>query len=169
VKIPLGDTHESAVRSPTSDIRSDAVPLPIEDKHTSWSTFLRPHRECIAATDFFSVEVCTLKGLITHYVLVIDISSRTIKIAGITPNPDTRWMMQIARNLIDTDDGFLRGTRYLILDRDTKYTEAFCDTLEREGMQIIRLPPTIAEFERVPRAVRTLNQIRVLEPGDLLQ
>ena len=47
-----------------------------------------------------SVEVCTIKGLVTHYVLFfIDIASRAVRIAGVTPHPDNRWMTQIARNL----------------------------------------------------------------------
>ena len=53
----------------------------------------------------------------------------------------TSWMMQVPRDLTHIDDGFLRGKRYLILDRDTKYTEAFRSFLEREGIKIIRLPP----------------------------
>jgi hypothetical protein len=40
--------------------------------------------------------------------------------AGITPHPDSRWMTQIARNLTDLNDGFLRGKRDLTLDRGTK-------------------------------------------------
>ena len=68
----------------------------------------------------------------THYVLFfIDIASRAVNIAGITPHPDSRWMTQIARNLTDLNDGFLRGKRYLILDRDTKYSDAFRSVLVR--------------------------------------
>jgi hypothetical protein len=52
------------------------------------------------ATDFLTVEICTIKGLVTHCVLFfIDIASRAVKTAGISPHPDTRWMTQIARNL----------------------------------------------------------------------
>jgi putative transposase len=117
-------------------------PAPERSRHTPWSIFLRAHWECVAATDFFTVEVCTFKGLVTHYVLFfIDLASRRVEIAGITPHPNEAWMMQIARNLTDADDGFLRGTRYLILDRDTKYSDAFRHVLAREGIQVIRLPP----------------------------
>jgi len=70
--------------------------------------------------------VCTLKDLVTYYILFfIDIASRSIHIAGITPHPHNPWMTQIARNITDVNDGFLRGKRYLILDRDTKYSEEF--------------------------------------------
>ena len=117
-------------------------PAPERDKHIPWSTFLRAHWECLVATDFLTVEVCTIKGLVTHYVLFfIDIASRAVKIAGITPLPDSRWMTQIAPNLIDLNGGFLRGKRYLILDRDTKYSDAFRSVLVREGIHVIRLPP----------------------------
>jgi putative transposase len=56
------------------------------------------------------------EGLVTQYVLFfIDIASRSVHVAGNTPHPDNSWMTQIARNIADADDGFLRGTRYLIL------------------------------------------------------
>ena len=71
-------------------------PAPERDKHMPWSTFLRAHRECLVATDFLTVEVCTIRGLVTHYVLFfMDIANRAVKIAGITPHPDSRWMTQI--------------------------------------------------------------------------
>src|SRR5271169_4260525 len=117
-------------------------PAPERDAHTRWSTFLKAHWECLAATDFMSVEVCTIKGLVTHYILFfIDIASRSVHVAGITPHPDNSWMTQIARNVTDVDGGFLRGKRYLILDRDAKYSDAFRSVLVREGIDVIRLPP----------------------------
>ena len=113
----------------------------VGDRHTRWSTFLKAHWECLTATDFLSVEVYTIKGLVTYYVLFfIDIASRSVHIAGITPHPDNRWMTQMARNVTDVDEGFLRGTRYLILDRDTKYTDEFRSVLDRQGIHLIRLP-----------------------------
>ena len=49
---------------------------------------------------------------------VMTLKTRTVEIAGITSEPDGAWMTQLARNLIDPDDGFLRGVQYVILDRD---------------------------------------------------
>lgn len=116
-------------------------PAPERGKHTRWSTFLKAHWECMTATDFLTIEVCTLKGLVTYYILFfIDIASRSVHIAGITPHPTTDWMVQIARNSTD-EDGFLRGKRYLILDRDAKYCDEFRRALGREGLEVIRLPP----------------------------
>src|SRR5271170_3311681 len=107
---------------------------PERDAHTRWSTFLKAQWECLTATDFMSVEVCTIKGLVTQYILFfIDIASRSVHIAGITPHPDNSWMTQIARNITDVSNGVLRDKRYLLLDRDTKYSDAFRGILVREG------------------------------------
>ena len=135
-------------------------PAPERDKHTSWSTFLKAHWECLSATDFLTVEVLTLAGLVTHYLLFfIDISSRSVYIAGVTTNPDNPWMMQVARNLTDVDTGFLRGKRYLILDRDTKYSDAFRSLLVRDGIKIIRLPPRSPNLNAfAERFVRSIKE-----------
>jgi putative transposase len=135
-------------------------PAPERDKHTSWSSFLRAHWDCLCATDFLTVEVFTLTGLVTHYVLFfIDIATRSVHIAGTTTNPGTPWMMQVARNLTDIDDGFLRGKRYLILDRDTKYSDAFRSFLVRDGIKIIRLPPRSPNLNAfAERFVRSIKE-----------
>jgi putative transposase len=64
-----------------------------------------------------------------------------VHIAGITPHPDNRWMEQSARNVTDGEDGFLCGTRHLILDRDIKYTDEFRNVLAQDGIHVIRPPP----------------------------
>jgi transposase InsO family protein len=135
-------------------------PSPERDAHTRWSTFLKAHWECFTATDFLSVEVFTLKGLITHYILFfIDIASRSVHVAGITPHPDNSWMTQVARNITDVSNGFLRDKRYLLLDRDTKYSDAFRNILVREGIQVIRLPPRSPNLnafaERFVRSIKS--------------
>src|SRR5260370_13554858 len=108
-------------------------PASERDKHMPWSTFLRAHWECLVATDFLTVEVCTIRGLVTHYVLfLMDIANRAVKIAGITPHPDSRWMTQIPPNLTDLNNGFLRGKRDLIPYPDTNYSHAFRTVLLRE-------------------------------------
>jgi hypothetical protein len=87
----------------------------------------------------------TIKGLVTHYMLFfIDIANRAVK---------------IARNLTDLNDGFLRGKHYLILDRDTKYSDAFRSVLVREGIQVIRLPPRSPNLNAfAERFVRSINE-----------
>src|ERR1039458_1243667 len=149
-------------------------PAPERDKHMPWSRFLRAQRECLVATDFLTVEVCTIRALVTHYVLFfIDIVNRAVKIAGITPHPDSRWMRQIARNLTDPNDGLLRGKRYLILDRDTKYSDALRSVLVREGIQVVRLAARSSNLnafaERFVRSIteKCLSRMIFFEPASL--
>lgn len=139
--------------------RHGIEPAPERGKRTSWRTFLKAHWEVMAATDYFSIEVWTPRGLVTYYVLfVIHLSTRKITIAGATPNPNGAFMMQIARNLTDEFDGFLRNHKYLIMDRDTKFTEAFRNTLDREGVEPVRSPPRAprcnAYAERFVRSIK---------------
>ena len=107
----------------------------------SWARFVRAHIQAIAAADFFTVEVVSWMGLIRYQVLfLIDIASRAVEIAGITRNADGLWMDQVARNLLDIEEGFLLENRYLLLDRDPLYTTAFRTALERGGVKVLRLP-----------------------------
>jgi putative transposase len=134
-------------------------PAPIRRKTISWSTFLKAHWRGLAASDFFTVEVWSLKGLLTFYVLfVIDLPTRRVTICGMTTHPDESWMLQMSRNLLDPEFGFLRDKNHLIVDRDTKYSAAFRLALEREGIGVIRLPPRSPNMnacaERFVRSVK---------------
>ena len=92
--------------------------------------------------DFTTVEVWTARGLVTFYLLfAIELKTRRVHLAGITTQPQGDWMKQMARNLTDCQDGFLRDKRYLVMDRDTKFTTAFRETLKTANVQSIRLPP----------------------------
>jgi transposase InsO family protein len=116
-------------------------PAPERSRKTSWKTFINAHLGVLAAADFFTVEVLTLHGLVRYWVFfVMDIKTRTVQIAGITCNPSGSWMKQIARNLTDSEDGFLLKIRYLIIDRDPLYTEAFRKMLKDSGVEPLRLP-----------------------------
>ncbi len=96
-------------------------PAPERGKHTRWSTFLKAHWKVFAASDFFSMEVWTGRGLVTHYVLfVISLADRIVEVLGVTARPDEVWMLQVGRSAIDFESGALREKRYLIIDRDAK-------------------------------------------------
>ncbi len=117
-------------------------PAPERGNRTTWSQFLKAHWDVLAAADFFTVEVWATRGLVTFYVFfVIELETRRIEIAGITPGPNEAWMMQVGRNLTDPIDGFLAEKELLILDRDSKYSTAFRDLLKGSGVEIVRLPP----------------------------
>jgi transposase InsO family protein len=64
-----------------------------------------------------------------------------MRIAGITTNPAEAWMLQIARNLCDVEDGVLTQGRKLIIDRDAKYSYDWRSFIEEQGVEVIRLPP----------------------------
>jgi putative transposase len=73
-------------------------PAPARGRHIPWATFLKAHWKAMAASDFFTVEVWSWHGLITHYVLfVIELATRRVVICGITTNPNEGWMLQVAR------------------------------------------------------------------------
>jgi putative transposase len=84
--------------------RHGLPPAPERKRTTTWAELIRTHLALLAATDFFTVEVLTLRGLVTYYVLFfIRLESRRVDVAGITAHPDGPWMEQIARNV--TMDG----------------------------------------------------------------
>ncbi len=78
----------------------------------SWTTFVRSHAHLIAAADFFTTEVWTARGLVTHDTLVVvDVATRRVHIAGTTTKPVSGWVEQIARNLTGCENEFLIGKR----------------------------------------------------------
>jgi putative transposase len=137
----------------------------------SWTQFLKLHWEVLAATDFFTVEVATWHGLVTYYVLVVmELSTRRVEIAGITPHPTAAFMQQCARQLTEPFEGFLLGKRYLIHDRDTKFTQAFDGLLKASGVEPVILPPRSpnlnAHCERFVRSIKEESINRMLMLGE---
>jgi putative transposase len=113
----------------------------------------------LAGTDFFTAEVLTLRGLVTYYVLFfIHLESRRVDIAGITVHPNEAWMKQIARNATMDDCGALRDCRYLLHDRDTKFTRSFRAIIASGRVKPLALParsPNLNAYaERWVRSVK---------------
>ena len=76
--------------------RNGIPPAPQRRRTTTWKDFIRAHMAVLAGTDFFTVEVLTLRGLVTYYVLfMIHLESRRVEIAGITPHPNERWVRSV--------------------------------------------------------------------------
>ena len=101
----------------------------------------------------------TLRGLLTYYVLFfIHLQSRRVDIAGITVHPDERWMQQMARNVTMEDSGALRDCRYLLHDRDTKFTRSFRAIIASGRVEPLALParsPNLNAYaERWVRSVK---------------
>lgn len=122
--------------------RHDLPPAPKRKQNTSWKDFIRAHMAVMVGTDFFTVEVLTLKGLLTYYVLFfLHLESRRICLAGVTRHPDQEWMEQMARNVTMEETGFLANRRYLLHDRDSKYCPSFRQLIEAENVKCLALPP----------------------------
>ena len=118
----------------------------------------------IVACDFFCVETVWLKTL--YVLFFIELSTRRVHLAGVTAHPNSAWVTQQARNLAMEDR--LARTRFLIRDRDAKYSGPFDEVFRSEGVRVIRTPirsPKANAFaERFVRTVRRecLDHILVL-------
>ena len=110
--------------------------LPAPQRPTSWRGFLKAHWSQMVATDFFTVEAWTGRGLSTLYVLFfLDLKTRRIHIAGMTRHPDDRFMVEA----VQASQRFLQGKRFLICDRDTKFSQRFRAALPA-GLHVVRTP-----------------------------
>jgi hypothetical protein len=130
--------HRVARSTIATILKQQGIP-PSSERPTSWQTFLRAHWGALVAADFFTTEVWTVRGLVTYYtVFVIELQSRRVHIVGSTPHPDEAFMLQIARHLTDATDGVLAGQRFLICDRDRKWSTAVRHLLQESGVRVVR-------------------------------
>jgi putative transposase len=110
----------------------------------TWAQFLRGQAQAILATDFFTVDL--LNGTSAYVLAVIEHATRRIRILGVTAHPNDAWVTQMARNLtMDLDEQFA-SIKFLLRDRDTKFSAAFDTVFTAAGVQILRSPI------RAPRA-----------------
>jgi transposase InsO family protein len=103
-----------------------------------WRSFLRQHRATILACDFFTVDTVWLRRL--YVLFVISVGSRRLEYTACTTNPDTAWLAQQARNLLMDLDERGQRPRFLIHDRDKKFSRAFDAIFDGEGIRVIRTP-----------------------------
>ncbi len=118
-------------------------PAPDRGKRTPWKTFLKAHAAAIAATNFFTTEVWTARGLVTHYTLfVIHHATRAAEIVATTTDPNALLIAQVAKLLTDPVDGFLRAKKFLVTDRDAIFREDFGTALKADGVRALCSPPS---------------------------
>ena len=86
-----------------------------------------------------------------------------MQILGITDQLRESWMKQIARNLTDPVDGFLRNMRYSIMDRDPLFTSCFRNMLKGLRYETGAITRTKSDSECFRRTLRPVNQVRVFE------
>ena len=133
-------------------------PEPDLTRKTTWKEFLKSHWNVLAACDLFSIELF-VKGKLVRYMVffAIHVATRKVEILGVDAQPDGPWMEQIARN-ISGEGGFLAGKKYLVHDRDPRYTDKFDSILKGAGVEAVKLPPRSPNLS--PHAERFVRSVR---------
>ena len=122
----------------------------------TWREFIRTHRQSLLAVDFVTVDTIWLQRL--YVLFFIEVGSRRVHLTGCTPNPTGLWVTQQAWHLTWTLGGRAEPVRFLIRDRDQKFTSAFDDVFRSEGIEILRTPFRAPQANGVAeRFVRTLR------------
>jgi putative transposase len=103
------------------------------------------------ACDFFTAY--TLWGRVVYVLFFIELSTRRVHLAGCTANPDSAWIVQQARNLCLSLDQRTEPLRFLIHDRDSKFSGAFDEVFSTEGIEIVKTPIHSPASQRDRRAL----------------
>jgi transposase InsO family protein len=117
-------------------LREHGVAPAPQRQSTTWADFLRSQAGALLACDFF--ETRTLTGAHLYVFAVIEHATRRIRILGATAHPTAAWVMQLGRNLVmDLEDVDSRA-RFLVRDRDSKFTQAFDAVLTDAGLRVVK-------------------------------
>src|SRR5262249_333170 len=146
------------------EARIEPAPRRLEQ---SWSEFLRAQAASILECDFLTVDTLFLKRF--YVLFFMQLATRRVDLAGITTNPDGRWVTQQARNLLmQLDDEGIRP-QFLIRDRDSKFSREFDEVFRSEGIRVVkapvRAPKPRAHAERGVGSLRREGLDRPLTPG----
>ena len=136
--------------------RNGIVPAPVRFGSIGWRRLMKHYKQQIIACDFFTIETFWLKTLYVFFF--IELGSRRVHLAGITANPNSAWVTQQARQFVWKIDEADANLRFLIRDRDSKFTDAFDNVFKSAGFHVIqtpvRAPDANAYAERWVRTVR---------------
>ena len=111
---------------------------PARRRGQGWGEFLRSQAAGILAVDFFTVDTIWLSQL--YVLFAIEVKSRAVHVLGVTKYPDGPWATQVARNLVSDLEDKGRSFKFLVRDRDSKYTAAFDAVFASGGTRVIKCP-----------------------------
>jgi len=119
-------------------LRRHGLPPAPRREGPTWTEFLRAQAKAIVATDFLTVDTVLLRR---YYVLfVAEIERRVVHLLGVTANPNGPWVTQVARNFVADLEDAGRSFRFLLRDRDTKFTAHFDAVLASIGIEAVKTP-----------------------------
>jgi putative transposase len=150
--------------------RAGVAPAP-KRAAVSWRQFLHAHAKGVLAVDFFTVDTVLLRRL--YVLFAIELASRRVHVLGVTPHPVGEWVTQQARNLVMGIGEDVAGLRFLVRDRDTKFTAAFDTVFAAEAVQVlitpVQAPRANAYAERWVGTVRreVLDRMLIFGGGQL--
>jgi len=105
----------------------------------TWTQFLNAQARGVVACDFFTVDTVFFQRL--YVLFFLELATRQVHVVGVTAHPSGAWVTQQARNLLMTLDERADQLRFLLRDRDTKFTAAFDAVFTSADLQILRTPP----------------------------